>query len=322
MTPLSLSPPHGSAGRAFVALVLFSFRRQWRVRQMGVVALGLLAVLAVTVAVLSHGPAGWGLETRWSFRYQCQIRDIPNLLDAAQMTPLPAESSALTMALFAPFRAVLSDPKFLSDWAFLNFSRWVVFTMHLGFYLPLVTLAYASAGLGTDRESRTLIWLTTRPLPRWAIYLAKFLGGLPWCLAASVGGFVVLCLCGGSLGLRALATFWPAVVGATVAFAALFHLLGALVKRPAVVGLVYVFFFESLVANLPGSLKQLSLNYYTRSLLYDAAAGQIDAVAPASLDVYAPADPATAWLTLLAAAVLLTIGGMVLFGRQEVSDQD
>ena len=158
-------------------------------------------------------------------------------------------------------------------------------------------------------------------MPRWSVYLAKFLGGLPWCLLASGGGFVVLCLAGGSLGQRALQTYWPAVVAGTISFAALFHLIGALFRRPAVVGLVYIFFFETLVANLPGSLKQLSLNYYVRSLLYNEATANLSVVTPESLDVYAPLDSSTAWATLIGVTLVLTLIGGYLFGRQEPQEE-
>src|SRR5688500_3672029 len=110
--------------------------------------------------------------------------------------------------------------------------------------------------------------------------MAKFLAGLPWCLAASIGGFAVLCLAGGEIGLQAFVPYRLAAVAGTIGFSALFQLIGAVFRRPAVVGLVYVFFFETLVANLPGSLKQLSLNYYVRSLLYNEATAEIATVAP------------------------------------------
>ncbi len=326
MTTQLAPPPSPPAARpspltAFTALVVFSFWRQWRIRQMGWVALGLLAVLTVTVALITHGPRGWGLEDRYTWRYRTTYRDFHQQLDQLQTVPLASNSTALQFAATAPFRAIMADEIYLADWAFLNFSRWVVFTMYLGFLLPLFTLAYASGAFGSEREGRTLIWLHTRPLPRWAVYLAKFLGVLPWCLAASVGGFAVLCLAGGELGLRALTTYWPAAVGGTVGFAALFHLVGAVFRRPAVVGLVYAFFFETLVANLPGSLKELSLNFYTRSLLYNEATAAVTTVTPGSLDVYAPATPAAAWTTLLLATLALTLLGMYLAGRQEPRDE-
>ncbi|OWK45370.1 ABC transporter permease subunit [Fimbriiglobus ruber] len=314
-------PARPSPVSAFLVLIAFSFRRQWRIRQMGWVALGLLAVLAGTVAVMTYGPTGWGLLNRYSWRYQTTMKDFPQQLDQVQALPLPSDATGMQLLATAPFRAILVDPIFLNDWAFLSFSRWVVFTMHLGFLMPLFTLAFASAAIGSEREGRTLIWLLTRPLPRWAVYLAKFLGVLPWSVVASCGGFVVLCLAGGPYGARALVTYWPAILAGTIAFSALFHLVGTLFRRPAVVGLVYVFFFEMLVANLPGSLKQLSLNYYTRSLLYNEATGAVVAVAPDSLDVYAPAGPVTSWATLLGAAVVFTVVGMYLFGRQEPKDE-
>ena len=318
--PVGLARP--SPLLAFRELVLLTLRRQWRVRQLGVVALGLLALLTVVVAVMSYGPAGWGLGNRFSFFWQRRVERIPILMDTAVMTPMPAGQAGLVMALVAPLRAVLLDPAFTRDWAFLNFSRWVVFTMHLGFYLPLVTLAYASGAIGDERENRTLIWLTTRPLPRWAIFLAKYLGALPWCLAASVGGFGVLSLAGGELGARAFAAYWPGVLGATVAFSALFHFLGTVARRPAVLGLVYVFFFETLVANLPGSLKQLSINYYARSLFYDEARTQVASLEPANLGVYAPAEPAWAFGVLLVVTLGFLGLGAACFARQEAGVGD
>ena len=327
--PAELRTPH-SALRAFSALVALTFRRQWRVRSLGWVTVGLLALMAAVVAVVSHGPVGWRLEDRPTF-----VADLRNPYTGVRMTyhqygeerltfyqmlPGPPDAFGMRAALFAPYRAVMADPKFLNDWAFLNFSRWVVFGVYLGFLLPLFTLAFASGAVGTEREERTLIWLLTRPLPRAAVYLAKFVGVLPWCLAVAVAGLAALCLAGGDLGARAFATYWPAVVAGAVGFSALFHLVGAVARRPAVVGLVYIFFFELLVANLPGSLKRLSLNYYCRSLLYNEAAAAAPAVTPDALDVYDPATATRAWAVLLTAAAGLTLAGMWLFARHEPKD--
>jgi ABC-type transport system involved in multi-copper enzyme maturation permease subunit len=214
--------------------------------------------------------------------------------------------------------AVMQSEKFLSDWAFMNFSRWVMLVTYFGFVLPLFTLSYASGAFGAEREGRTLIWILTRPIPRSAIYLAKFVGTLPWCLAFSVGGFVALCLAGGEQGRTALRLYWPAAVAGTVAFAALFHLVGAVFRRPVVVGLVYVFFFEALVASLPGSLKLLSLTFYTRCLMYNeasAAGYPVD-----MLDVSGAVSDTTAWAVLAVATVGLTGLGMWLFARGEHRD--
>ena len=98
----------------------------------------------------------------------------------------------------------------------------------------------------------------------------------------------------GRRGLRALLARGRRL--ATISFSALFHLIGAIFRRPVVVGLVYVFFFEALVGSLPGSLKLLSLTFYARCLMYNAAetAGYPVEMLEVSQTVTSP----TAWAVL------------------------
>ena len=320
----------GSPLRAFVALVGLTFRRHWRVRSLGWVSFALLALMVAVVGIVTHVTRSWPLENQTRL-----VADPTKPNGVVSMTYREYGEERLTFyqllpdgqfgwkALgFAPYRALMRDEAYLGDFAFLNFSRWVVFGLYLGFLLPLFMLAFGSGALGGEREDRTLIWLATRPMPREAIYLAKFLGILPWCVAVAVGGFGMLCLAGGELGWRAFAVYWPDVAGGAVGFAALFHLVGALFRRPAVLGLAYIFFFEILVTNLPGSLKRLSVNYYVRSLLYNDARLAAPRVSPETLDVYEPVSSLTAWVVLLSLAVGLTLVGSVLFARQEPKDDE
>jgi ABC-2 type transport system permease protein len=330
-----------SSTRAFLVLVVQSFQRHWRVRQMGWVSLGLLGLVVGWVAAVSASPAGWELQDRRVRRFLPTYREYaeqqlphnrynpkrydPKLTrDTAPVLPHevpnpfhPVRDGVQSLVLSIPY-AVLQSGKFLRDWGFMNYSRWVILGAFLGFVLPLFTLSYASAAFGSDRESRSLVWLMTRPIPRSGIYLAKFLGTLPWCVLFGLGGFAGLCLAAGANGRTAFALYWPAAVAATVTFAALFHLVGAIFRRPVVVGLVYVFFFEALVGSLPGSLKLLSLTFYARSLMYNAAAA---AGYPAEmLEVPQAVSPATAWAVLAGAAVAVTGLGMWLFSRSEYRD--
>jgi ABC-2 type transport system permease protein len=327
-----------SAFRAFYVLVIQSFQRLWRVRQMGWVSLGLLGIIVGWVSIVTASSAGWELPDRRirrglpTYRQYAEMELLPNRFDPTRYTPdatLPISVSEVpspfdplkngiqTLVLSVP-HAVLKSEKFVKDWGFMNFTSWVILGTYLGFVLPLFTLSYATAAFGTDRESRSLIWLMTRPIPRSGIYLAKFLGALPWCVVFGLGGFSVICLAGGEFGRKSLAMYWPAAIAATIAFSALFHMIGALFRRPVVVGLVYVFFFEALVAALPGSLKLLSLTFYARSLMYNAAAAGGYPVN--MLDVPQAVSSTTAWAILIAATVFLTVLGMWLFARSEYRD--
>jgi ABC-type transport system involved in multi-copper enzyme maturation permease subunit len=333
-----------SPARAWCVLVAQSFQRHWRVRQMGWVAVGLLSVCLLVVGLITARPGGWGLPERnvrrgvtyiqyadqllpdYRYRLQRYEDPPPGPTPRGVRRPHPAEiphpldptRDALQSLILAIPAVVLRSEKFLGDFAFMTFSRWVMLVTYLLFILPLFTLSYASQAFGAEREERTLIWLLTRPMPRSAIYLAKFVGTLPWCLAFSLGGFVALCLAGGDQGRTALRLYWPAALAGTVAFAALFHLIGAVFRRPVVVGLVYVFFFEALVGALPGSLKLLSLTFYTRCLMYNEASAAGYPVE--MLEVTGVVSDTTAWVVLLVAAVGLTGLGTWLFARGEHRD--
>jgi hypothetical protein len=128
-------------------------------------------------------------------------------------------------------------------------------------------------------------------------------------------GFIALCVAAGEPGRLALRLYWPAVLGGTVAFAALFHLIAAVFRRPAIVGLIYSFFFETLVADLPGDLKRMSLSFYIRSLMFEAVE-PLD-IAPDQLTVYNPVGGATAWAVLTGATIAFLAIGMVVFARSE-----
>lgn len=289
--------------RAFAFLVGFAVRRQARVRQMVGIAVGLLLICLLLVGTFTAS-SGWD-------RYQWRLD---------RVRPYTIEHLGGALAHVAVDQSDYMDRFRQETRPLAVFSRWVVFLLFLGFLLPLFSLSFATGALGQEREGRSLVWLMTRPLPRSGVYLAKFLGMLPWCLALTVGGFGLLCLAGGETGRRAFVLYAPGVFAGSLAFAALFHLFGALLPRPSIVALLYAFFFETLLSELPipGTLKRLSINYYTRCLLYSAAEGQDVPIESSSL--FVPVNPTTAWVVLLGATVGLTVLGMWLFAKMEHRD--
>jgi ABC-type transport system involved in multi-copper enzyme maturation permease subunit len=184
--------------------------------------------------------------------------------------------------------------------------------------LPILSLSFATEALGGEREGGTLVWLLTRPLPRSSIYLAKFLALLPWSVGLNLGGFALLCATAGSPGRFAFRLYWPAVLAGSLAYCALFHLMGACFRRAAVVALVYSFFLETILGSMPGAMKRISLSFYTRCLMFDAA--QPYGVHPEKPSIYLPVDRVTAWSVLSLVTVVLLVLGMVLFARSEYQD--
>jgi ABC-type transport system involved in multi-copper enzyme maturation permease subunit len=199
-----------------------------------------------------------------------------------------------------------------------RFSSWIVFLLFGTFLLPLWTLSFATEALGREREAQTLIWTLVRPIPRPAIYLAKYLAVLPWCLAFNLGGLFVLCWLGGEAGRTAFTLYWQAALLGTLAFAALFHLMGACLHRAGIVALLYAFFLETIAGNMPGHFKRLSVSFYLRCLMFEH--GSDYGIGPDRPWIFQPVTGTTAWLVLGGATVFLLLAGMFVFSRSEYLD--
>jgi ABC-2 type transport system permease protein len=146
---------------------------------------------------------------------------------------------------------------------------WMLF---LRFIIPVLGVFYGTALMADEVEDKTITYLFTRPIPRGAVLVGKFLAYLACTLLvvlpsvmivffllvplsqlpATFGSLLV------DLGLLALGL---AVYGSVFAF------VGAFFKRPLVIGLVFAFGWEQFVLALPGSLKQFTIAYYLQALV-------------------------------------------------------
>jgi len=127
-----------------------------------------------------------------------------------------------------------------------------------------------------------------------------------------------LCAVAGAPGRLALAVYWPAVLWGTLAFSALFHLMGVWFRRAAVVGILYAFFLETVMGNLPGHLKRASISFYTRCLMFDRAHDL--GIHPDRPATYLPVSGSTALYVLAGVTVCLLLVGMFVFSRKEYQD--
>jgi ABC-type transport system involved in multi-copper enzyme maturation permease subunit len=306
--PASLSPI-----RAWCYLVWLSWQRQARARQMVWIALGLLVISVILVAINTAAD-------RWSMkRWRYPFRNGPTVVQWADEVQVIAGTmdqspggQGVQAALTASVRAIIERS------GFMVFSRTAVFAIFLTFLLPLWSLSFATEALGGERESNSLVWLLTRPLSRPAIYLAKFVALLPWSLGLNIGGFGLLCLAAGEPGATAFRLFWPAVLWASLAFSALFYFMGAFFRRPAVVAIVYAFFLEVIFGNMPGFLKRVSIGFYTRCMMFEAA--QDYGLQPERPDIFLPVSGPMALAVLVGLTVALLGIGMVVFSRSQYQE--
>lgn len=245
-------------------------------------------------------PGGGGVTYGDQIRAFAMARDLP----------LAGSAASVTQLAWSTQRLVVDDAS-----GFFVFSNRIVFFLFTTFLMPLWTLSFATEGLGREREAGNLVWVLSRPLSRPAIYLAKFLAAVPWCLALNMGGFALLCVLAGWPGILALAIYWPAVLMGTLALASLFHFLGAFARRASVVAILYAFFLETIAGNLPGHLKRLSISFYTRCLMFEQA--HEFGIQPERPSIYLPVSGSFAVTVLATVSIVLLVAGAWIFARKE-----
>ena len=136
--------------------------------------------------------------------------------------------------------------------------------LFLPLVLPFIGLVIGSSALGEERDDGTILYLASTPLPRLAIALPA--------IAAAALTTAVLCLpgllltillsAGDDLGAANAAWAIASVLVGAVTYAAVFGALSLRVKRPVVIGLIYVLFWEGSIATFAPSARWLSLGAY------------------------------------------------------------
>jgi ABC-2 type transport system permease protein len=138
----------------------------------------------------------------------------------------------------------------------------------LGFtaLVPIVALVFATASLGDMRDDGTLVYLWLRPMDRWPVAVGAWAASVTVSLPLTIVplGIASLLVDGG--GEIVTATVLACAVG-VIAYAALFVLLGLLVRNAIVWGLAYVLIWEGIVAGYGNIPARLSVRGYTRSII-------------------------------------------------------
>jgi ABC-2 type transport system permease protein len=150
----------------------------------------------------------------------------------------------------------------------------MIWLLYIRFIVPVLGVFYGTALIADEVDDKTITYLFTRPIPRSAVLLGKYLAFLV-CTVLLVLPSVMLVFflvvpTGGSSIAEAfpslLADFGMLIAG-LASYGAVFALVGTRLKRPLVLGLVYAFGWEPAVLLFPGYLKRLTVAYYLQALV-------------------------------------------------------
>ena len=207
----------------------------------------------------------------------------------------------------------------------------MIWLFYLRFIVPVLGVFYGTALIADEVEDRTITYLFTRPIPRGAVLMGKYLAylvctGLVVLPSVMVVYFLLVPVRGGSLGAA-----FPALVkdlgllglGLGV-YGAVFALVGAWFKRPLLSGLIFVFGWEPVIVAVPGYMKKFTVAHYLQALVPHAMPqDSVASVLQSILQVFG--SPPSVWSSLVWLAVIwvtgLALATRVVARREYVLDQ-
>lgn len=169
------------------------------------------------------------------------------------------------VGLYAGARAWLSAQDTMAlDMAYGQMSTVLVFRI-----LALASAIFATSVLSGEVEQKTIVYLVTRPIPRWQLLLSRVAAAMTVVFAISALGAVVTSLAvygGDLLQNRLLVGDLGTLALGTIAYGGLFVLISLWANRAMLICLLFAFGWESSVPNMPGELYYLSIFSYLSAL--------------------------------------------------------
>jgi ABC-type transport system involved in multi-copper enzyme maturation permease subunit len=150
----------------------------------------------------------------------------------------------------------------------------MIWLLYIRFIVPVLGVFYGTSLIADEVDDKTITYLFTRPIPRSAVLLGKYLAYLVCTIllvlpSVMIVFFLIVPIAGGSIAAAfpsLMVDFGMLAIG-LAAYGAVFALVGTRIKRPLIVGLVFAFGWEPAVLLFPGYLKRLTVAYYMQALV-------------------------------------------------------
>ncbi len=192
------------------------------------------------------------------------------------------------------------------------------------FLILVLTLFYGTSICTEDLEAGTWAYLVTRPVPRPAIVVGKYLSTLVlagiFIATGLVVSFVILNL--ESLSKTSLYGFLIRDIGVLglglLAYTAFFAFLGAAMRRSVFFGLIFSFGWENVIQYFPGSTQRLAIIHYIKSIIPLPSSGRFSFLT-FQLE---PTKPLYAILVLLGISLFFLSLACLLFEFKEPKAED
>ncbi|WP_406171325.1 ABC transporter permease [Streptomyces sp. NBC_00996] len=163
--------------------------------------------------------------------------------------------------------------------------------------VPIIGVIAGTGAIGPEIDDGSVVYLLAKPLKRPAIIFTKLIVAVAVTMAFSaVPTFIAGMILNGN-GQQIAVAYTVAALVASIAYAALFLLLGTVTRHAVVFGLVYALVWEALFGSLVSGARTLSVQQWALAVGHKVTGGDL-----VTSDVSLP----TATVLLAAVTVLAT----------------
>jgi ABC-2 type transport system permease protein len=150
----------------------------------------------------------------------------------------------------------------------------MIWLLYLRFIVPILAVFYGTSLMADEVEDKTITYLFTRPIPRGAVMMGKYLAYLACTILVVLASvvivyFLIVPINGGSIAGSFIDLVKDLILLAVglIAYGALFSWVGAQFKKPLLTGLIFIFGWEQAALAFPGYLKRFTIIYYLQALV-------------------------------------------------------
>ncbi|MFP6582191.1 MAG: ABC transporter permease [Candidatus Hydrogenedentota bacterium] len=150
----------------------------------------------------------------------------------------------------------------------------ITMTVYVSGLTPLLALFFATMLIGQDVEAHTIPYILTRPLPRSAWVIGRFLAYMM--TSSGIMGISLALLFGScttlqnfgfeSENIRLVTHFWVTTMFGLLGYGSLTMFLGAFSKRPIIIGVILIYAWQPLAMVIPGYIDFLTIGKYVDAI--------------------------------------------------------
>jgi ABC-2 type transport system permease protein len=204
----------------------------------------------------------------------------------------------------------------------------MIWLLYIRFIVPVLGVFYGTALIADEIEDRTITYLFARPIPRSSVLLGKYLSYLACTILLVLPSVVIVYFLVVPIGGAGIGAGFPSLLAdlgmlavGLASYGAVFALVGASLKRPLVIGLVFIFGWEPGVLLFPGYLKRATVAYYLQALVPHAMPQ--DSAVSVLMQIFREIPSVTSSLVCLTFITVLTLwlAGRAVETREYVLEQ-